>query len=140
MYDTSKILTPLIIFLVVVSSPFIVNGGRTPKKLSLSLDTPVIAKLKEKTCVEPKAWMRRRHMRLLGEWRKQKVREGKVFYANSQGKTYKISLSKGCLNCHSNKKEFCDRCHASLNVSLKCFTCHKEPEKATKWVKTAGYF
>ena len=140
MFDTYKIIPPLIVFLVGVTFPFLIHGGRTPEGLKLSLDTPVIAKLEKKACVEPKPWMRRKHMRLLGLWRKQKVREGKTLYVSSQGKTYKISLSDGCLKCHSNKQNFCDRCHTYLNVSLKCFTCHKEPERVTKWAKPVGHF
>ena len=37
-----------------------------------------------------------------------------------------MSLTRGCLDCHSNKAEFCDRCHASAGVTPKCFDCHQE--------------
>ena len=137
-YDAGKIFPALMVFFVFVTFPFLTSGGKAPKGPDLKLDTPTIAKLKEKSCIESKAWMRRNHMRLLGSWRREKVREGKAFYTNSRGRSYRIDLTLGCLNCHSNKKDFCDRCHTYSSVSIRCFACHVEPKEVRKWTRAAG--
>ena len=33
-----------------------------------------------------------------------------------------------CMSCHSNKDEFCDRCHDYLAVKPYCWECHVEPK------------
>ena len=51
------------------------------------------------------------HMKLLNEWRTQVVRNNMRMYVASDGKTYEMSLQNECMQCHSNKSQFCDKCH-----------------------------
>jgi hypothetical protein len=39
-------------------------------------------------------------------------------YVNPEGKLFNMSLSNTCLDCHSNKEKFCDRCHDYASVAL----------------------
>jgi hypothetical protein len=73
--------------------------------------------------------MRADHMQLLDLWRHSVVREGKRIYVNPDGKEYNMSLSNTCLDCHSNKAEFCDRCHNYASVRPYCWDCHIENPK-----------
>ena len=93
------------------------------------LNTPVIQQLAEKKCVEPKDFMKAEHMQMLNDWRDSAIREGKRTYINSEGKPFYISLQNTCMNCHSNKKEFCDKCHTYAAVKPYCWTCHIEPKE-----------
>jgi hypothetical protein len=38
-----------------------------------------------------------------------------------------MSLQNGCMQCHSNKKKFCDECHNYLSVKPFCWDCHIQP-------------
>ncbi len=84
---------------------------------------------KAKQCVEPTAEMRRNHMELLNTWRDTVVRHGHRTYLAADGKTVTMSLSGTCMNCHPNKKEFCDACHNYMAVSPYCWECHIEPKE-----------
>ena len=84
---------------------------------------------KEKQCVEATPFMRDSHMKLLIQWRDQVVRENMRLYKGSDGKTYTMSLTNTCLNCHSNKEQFCDQCHNYVGVSPNCWNCHIIPEE-----------
>ena len=84
-----------------------------------------------KVCVMPTEYMKAEHMHLLDIWRDSVVREGKRIYVNSHGKEFNMSLSNTCLDCHSNKAEFCDRCHNYASVSPYCWSCHIENPKET---------
>jgi hypothetical protein len=88
----------------------------------------------EKTCVAPVAFMRTSHMRLLTDWREGAVREGRMKYTAWNGKTYRVNLSRTCLGqCHTNKQEFCDRCHQYAAVSGPyCWDCHVEPTSVAR--------
>ena len=50
-------------------------------------------------------------------------------YTNRKGKTYNMSLSNTCMDCHDNKAEFCDRCHDYASVRPYCWDCHIENPK-----------
>lgn len=126
MYDKGKIIIGLIVFIGLATFPFIYNLGKASAKPEPKLDTPAIRQLPEKKCVEPKEFMRTNHMQLLDEWRDMVVRDGKRVYVNSSGESHKISLQNTCMGCHSNKKEFCDRCHRYAAVSPSCWSCHLE--------------
>ena len=78
-------------------------------------------------------YMRTLHMDLLNEWRDEVVREGARYYTASSGKKYEMSLSNTCIDCHSNKTEFCDQCHNYLAVTPYCWECHIEPELMEKY-------
>jgi hypothetical protein len=84
-----------------------------------------------KECVEVRAYMRASHMDLLNEWRDGVVRTGQRSYVSTtNGRTFDMSLSRTCLDCHSNKAEFCDRCHTFMAVDPYCWNCHVEPKEA----------
>src|SRR3989304_2441093 len=110
MYNGSKIIAGLIIFVALATFPFLYNIGKVNAKPELKIDTPVIEQLKEKECVESEEFMKANHMQLLNKWRDMAVRDGERVYVNSKGEKYEISLQNTCLKCHSNKKEFCDKC------------------------------
>ncbi len=73
--------------------------------------------------------MRDSHMKLLIQWRDQVVRENKRLYKGSDEKTHTMSLTNTCLNCHSNKEQFCDQCHNYVGVTPTCWNCHIIPEE-----------
>jgi len=83
----------------------------------------------EKQCVKTKAWMTAEHMVLLNDWRDEAVREGNRDFVGDNGKIYDMSLSRTCMKCHPNKKEFCDECHNYTSVSPYCWDCHVEPKE-----------
>ena len=67
--------------------------------------------------------------RLLDLWRDTVVRDANRMYTNEKGKTFNMSLSNTCLDCHSNKKEFCDRCHDYASARPYCWDCHIDNPK-----------
>ncbi|HBB17924.1 MAG TPA: hypothetical protein DCZ97_13330 [Syntrophus sp. (in: bacteria)] len=73
--------------------------------------------------------MRASHMKLLAAWRDDVVREGKRTYTAADGRIHQISLTGTCLNCHSNKDKFCDRCHDYSGAKPACWSCHIIPEE-----------
>lgn len=127
MYNTGKVIVGIIVFVLFFSLPFWINLGRleaVPKP-----ELPV----EEKKCVESKEYMRAYHMKLLSQWRDDKVRKGKVYYVNSQGEKYKMSLQQTCMKCHKDRSKFCDRCHDFFIVKTDCWNCHIAPEEVKKW-------
>ncbi|MBI5195140.1 MAG: sulfate reduction electron transfer complex DsrMKJOP subunit DsrJ [Nitrospirae bacterium] len=129
MYNSGKIITGLIIFVGLVATPFFYNSGKTSVKPEPGIDTPAIRQLAEKQCVEPREFMKANHMQLLNDWRDSAVRDGSRIYVNSQGKQFTISLQNTCMHCHSNKAEFCDKCHTYANVKPYCWNCHIAPKE-----------
>ena len=125
MYDADKIIVGLIIFLCLITFPIwyaIVgnNAGAVPE--------PVIV-TGEEQCVESAQYMKENHMQLLDDWKSSVVRDGNRIYIASDGEEYAISLSNTCLDCHSNKAEFCDQCHDYVGVEPFCWDCHNIPEE-----------
>jgi hypothetical protein len=130
MNDKKLIITGLIIFIVIVVSPFLLNMG----KASTGADPVIPEGLKEKKgeCIFPKEEMKAEHMQILDKWRETVVRQGERVYVAPSGKEYNMSLSSGensCIGCHSNKTEFCDRCHDYASVRPYCWDCHNEPKE-----------
>ena len=126
MYDGGKIIVGLAIGLILLFSPMIYNAGKAAKVPEPELT----AKAKEaKQCIEPKAFMRPEHMKILDQWRDEVVRDGERYYKSSSGKTYYKSLQVTCMECHSNKSKFCDQCHNYLGVAPFCWDCHIEPKE-----------
>lgn len=128
MYDGRKIIPGLILFLGLVTYPFWHNGvsgktGYVPKP-KLPAD--------KKECVEPKAYIRMNHKDLLDDWKTSVVRRGRRTYLASNKKSYTISLTRTCMNCHTDKAEFCDQCHNYAGVTNKCWDCHKFPKEIKK--------
>jgi hypothetical protein len=77
------------------------------------------------------------HMDLLNTWRDDYVRgqeDGDIqlmIHQAPDGKKYVKSLSNTCLSsgCHSNKDEFCTRCHNYAGVIPYCWECHQVPKQ-----------
>ena len=124
MYDAGKILTGLVIFLLLLSFPFWFNVGQASYE-SPDLQLPEDSE----QCVEDTEWMRKNHMELLDSWRDTVVRDGETVYTGMGGKQYDMSLQKTCMDCHSSKEKFCDRCHNTASVDPYCWDCHVAPEE-----------
>lgn len=124
-----NVIIGLAIFVVLITIPFWYGAGKESKAPELSLDTPAIQALDEKKCIEDTEFMRSNHMELLNDWKVQVVREGNRIYVAEDGKEYLMSLQNTCLECHSNKEEFCDACHDYSGVEPNCWTCHVGPEE-----------
>ena len=143
LYDFKYIGLGLLIFFALVLSPILPNLGKTVAAPDPKLDTPAIQKLaeKERKCVMPTDYMRAYHMQMLVDWREEVVRSkgaggGPVddrMFVNPEGKKYLASLSNTCMECHSNKSQFCDQCHNYVAVTPNCWGCHLDREqKVTK--------
>ena len=126
MYDKEKIIAGLVIFVVIISFPFWFNQGKAAPVPEPKLTEKAKA---AKTCVLPKEEMRTEHMQMLDEWRQSVVRDAKRVYVAGSGKEYPMSLSNTCIDCHSNKADFCDRCHNYASVDPYCWDCHTFPEE-----------
>lgn len=127
MYDAWKILAGIAMFGVLVTSPLWMNA--------LSPEPPTIPELAAPPngatqCVEDPEWMRTFHMELLDDWREAVVREGRRDYTSVlTGQAVDMSLSGTCMSCHSNKTDFCDRCHTYMDVDPYCWNCHVAPKE-----------
>ena len=128
MNDKIKIIAGLAIFVAVCTSPFWMNRGAAKE-----VPNPVLSEKAKAAgkCILPKAQMAKEHMKLLDGWRNSVVREGQRVYIatdeNGTVKEYDMSLSNTCLTCHTNKAEFCDKCHAYASVNPYCWDCHVDP-------------
>lgn len=125
MYDAGKIITGLILFLAVVTSPIWYNV--VVGKADYKPDPKIVTQ--EKQCLAPTAWMTTSHMLLLDDWRNAVVRHGDRTYVTANGRTFNMSLSRTCMECHPNKADFCDRCHNYASVTPYCWDCHVEPKE-----------
>ena len=129
MNDKKWIIAGLAVFCVIVILPFVINFGKASPAPELEL----AAKAKAAGyCVQPKDMMKTEHMQILDVWRNQVVRNGDRIYMNKDGKTFNMSLSSGdesCIGCHTNKAEFCDKCHTYASVRPYCWDCHNEPKE-----------
>jgi len=121
MKDKKFIVAGVIIFIVIVTFPFWYNRGKAAPAPKPQLTEKAKA---AKACVRSTEYMKAEHMQLLDVWRETVVREGKRVYVNPAGQEYNMSLSNTCLDCHSNKTEFCDRCHNYASVQPYCWDCH----------------
>lgn len=129
LYDREKIIAGIVVFLIAATIPFWYGRGKAVSPPDLRLDTPVIQQLQDKRCVEATPFMRSNHMKLLNTWRDSVVREGNRSYRATDGKVYHASLTGTCLECHSNKGQFCDRCHDYAGSKPACWNCHIIPEE-----------
>jgi len=126
MKDKKFIVAGVIIFIVIVAFPFWYNRGKAAPAPEVQLTEKAKA---AKECVRATEYMKAEHMQLLDVWREAVVREGKRVYVSPAGKEYNMSLSNTCLDCHSNKAEFCDRCHNYASVQPYCWDCHIDNPK-----------
>ncbi len=127
MYDGSKILAGIVVFLAVILLPVWHNA----LVASRPRPQPKVAS-PEKQCVDSAVVMRATHMEVLNRWRDAVVRDGIRTTITPTGMNVSMSLTKTCMKCHSNKKEFCDACHNYLAVSPTCWQCHVEPKPEPK--------
>lgn len=124
MNDRGKIIGGLIVFLVLITSPIWYNMASGKAKDAPKPELTEKAK-KAKQCVMPTPFMKTRHMDLLNQWRDKVVRHGERIHVSPSGKKYIRSLSNTCMDCHSNKEKFCDRCHEYSAVEAPvCWNCH----------------
>lgn len=132
-YDGKYILIGLLVFVVLATFPVWFDHGRTVAPPDPSLNTPVINAMMVKKCILPKEQMITEHMKLLNQWRTEVVRDGKRIYVAPSGKKYEMSMEKECFRCHSNKAQFCDKCHVYAGLDKPtdpyCFTCHVVPSE-----------
>ncbi|MDR1777908.1 MAG: sulfate reduction electron transfer complex DsrMKJOP subunit DsrJ [Desulfovibrio sp.] len=122
MYNAKAVITGILIFLVLCTSPF--WASRTGKDYT---KTGIVLPKDEKNCVENRDFMRAEHMRLLNEWRDEALRRENRLYTATDGRKWNISLQNTCLKCHNNYKEFCQKCHVANSVYPYCWTCHIIP-------------
>jgi len=123
MYDAGKIVPGLVVFVALATSPIWYNAVSGQAAGKPVLEKPANAS----QCAAPTEYMRADHMELLNAWRYEDVREGLATYRASDGSTRERSLSGDCLACHSDKTQFCDKCHDYAGVKPDCFDCHLTP-------------
>ena len=126
MKDKKKILAGLAVFIAAITFPFWYNMGKAAPAPEVELTAKAKA---AKVCVMPTAYMKAEHMQLLDVWRHNVVRNGECAFVNAEGKLFNMSLSNTCLDCHSNKEQFCDRCHDYASVRPYCWDCHIDNPK-----------
>ncbi len=133
LYNGKPILCGLAFFIAVVTFPLWRDMGCAVPVPQPGTDTPVIREMTGKRCILPTSEMRTGHMQLLNEWRTVAVQNGSRSQETVEGKTYAVSLRNGCMNCHSNKTQFCDRCHSYAGMQTDsapyCWTCHIAPRE-----------
>jgi hypothetical protein len=124
MRDRPIILAGLLVFVGLFSFPMWHARAKAPSPTAPDLKLPA----KEKQCVAPTGYMRDSHMQLLIDWREEVVRHNQRQFTAFNGKVYDKSLTRTCVaQCHTNKAEFCDRCHTYAGVSGPyCWDCHNE--------------
>jgi hypothetical protein len=126
MYDAGKIVAGLAVFVVLATSPLWYNAlsAAPPDRPELQLPTNGSTE-----CVESTEYMRANHMELLDTWRDTVVREDiRTYTSELSGKSFNMSLSDTCIDCHANKEQFCDACHTYSAVTPYCWDCHVIPE------------
>ena len=122
MSSKAKIIAVVAVLLAIALFPVWRSLGSAREMTPPKLDTP-----KGEECVEDAEYMIGNHMDLLNTWRDQVVREGGQEYTSSSfHKTYVMSLTGTCLECHTSSEKFCDRCHEYADVEPTCWNCHVE--------------
>jgi len=127
MYDKGKVVAGLIIFGVLITFPLWYNH----LKAAPAPEPKLVGKAAKagQECVEAKAYMKAEHMLVLDIWRDTVVRSAKRVYVNESGKEFEMSLTNTCLDCHTEKAEFCDKCHNYASVTPYCWDCHIDPKE-----------
>jgi hypothetical protein len=129
MFDGGKIIAGLVVFIVLVTSPLWFNAMTDEAPTAPELKMPPNG---AQSCVKDRQWMRANHMDLLNQWRDDVVRRQDRWYTFALAGTETTmpkSLSMTCMDCHSNKSEFCDSCHTYMAVSPYCWECHVAPKE-----------
>lgn len=124
MYKGGIIILGLLFFVLLFTIPFWMNIYSGTKA-----EQPVLVYPEGyDECVAEKEYMKAFHMDVLDEWRDKVVRQN-IRFTNMNGHKVEMSLSKTCMGCHTNKEEFCDRCHDYLGVVPYCWDCHVMPQE-----------
>ena len=131
MSDRKWIIAGIVIFIALVVFPFWFNLGKASPAPEVILTERAKA-ANDGKCVMPTDYMKAEHMQLLDLWRHSVVRNAVRSFINTNGQEFNMSLSNTCLDCHSNKVEFCDKCHDYASVRPYCWECHIENPKETE--------
>ena len=123
MYNRRWVIGGVIVFIALAAFPFYwyAAGPHAPFP---ELELPA----GEKSCIEPTAFMRENHMRLLIAWRIAVVRDDLLIYTAGNGKQFEMNLHRTCMGCHTSRERFCNRCHEYADVKLPCWDCHVAPD------------
>ncbi|MCI5145519.1 MAG: cytochrome C [Candidatus Electrothrix sp. AR3] len=131
MYDSGKIITGLMIFVLLITFPIWYNHGDAGSVPEPEMPT------NSTQCVLPAAEMRAKHMQLLNQWRNDVLRQGdRGFSVEIEGNRYQKSLMNTCMKCHTSKKKFCDSCHVYASVKPYCWDCHIVPKEQVESEET----
>jgi len=119
--DKAKWTAGLVVFVLLVLAPVFIAWGTGGG----GAERPELLRPKGE-CVESVEFMRESHMDLLNDWRDEVVRRGNRGYTSSlpSHKQHEMSLTNTCLSCHTDKSQFCDRCHDYVGLSVYCWDCH----------------
>ncbi len=135
MRDRVWILAGLIVFLGIITFPIWYNTAGGTSAAAPELQKPA----KGENCIYPAEYMRANHMEILMDWRDRVVRDNQRIVTVG-GKTYNMSLTGTCLDCHASKEQFCDKCHDYEGVSPYCWDCHVDPALARPPVTARAAF
>lgn len=132
MSDKARIYAGVAVFLGLILFPVWYNlaSGRAAYRPEIVVKTRSLPG-KDK-CVMPAEYMRTTHMTLLKDWREAVVRDGDRNYTSPDGRRFRRNLTDTCLDCHSNKSSFCDRCHDFAAVQPNCWDCHVAPPEEAR--------
>ncbi len=122
MPDRPLIYAGLAVFVGLITFPIWYNRAAGTTSAAPALQKP----LKGDRCIYPVEFMRASHMDVLTDWRDQVVRNGNRVVTVA-GRTYTMSLTQTCLECHASKADFCDKCHDYAGVKPHCWDCHIDP-------------
>jgi len=128
MYDSSKVISGIVVFVLLIASPFLYNAtsGNPSYVPELKIETEATQ------CVESKEYMRAKHMDMLDDWRNEVVRGESRIYKASDEKEYEKSLTNTCMSCHVSRTEFCVKCHDYAAVKQPaCWNCHNDHTSAS---------
>ncbi|MCL5270260.1 MAG: sulfate reduction electron transfer complex DsrMKJOP subunit DsrJ [bacterium] len=131
LYGGSYIIAGLVVFLGIATFPIWYGAIGQNKPAFQSPPNPA-----GEQCIEPREYMRDRHMQLLTQWRDEAVRGGDWFYTATSGRKWTKSLTLTCMECHGKADAqgrsltaatYCGECHDYVGVSLYCWDCHVDP-------------
>lgn len=144
MYDTGKVVIGLLIFVGIFTAPIWYGAtfGQAQAEVelldSIEGECAVVVDFQQahgeavpESREERMRIARVEHMVLVDGWRDEVVREGARFRPTvAEGGAHRTkSLSNTCLGCHTNKAQFCDRCHDNSGVAPYCWDCHVDPSQ-----------
>ncbi|MBM9519936.1 sulfate reduction electron transfer complex DsrMKJOP subunit DsrJ [Desulforhopalus vacuolatus] len=135
MYNKGLIVPGLIITVLLVTFPFWFDVFSSAESTDPTVELPPGG---EQNCIYPADEMRAEHMVILNEWRDDVLRNGNRGTVTVDGKVYGKGLQLACMKCHTNKEEFCDRCHTYASVVPYCWDCHLTPTQQKAGLKEAN--